>query len=122
MILNNDGIFDRDVDGCLNKIKEYCHKLENDKKILLKRLQNYNKETEIAIRNGKIEYLRTHALEILTDSEMIADKDFRHDHYERCGNGDTFEYTLTGTGLGSIIKIRCPKCGECKDITDNSKF
>lgn len=106
----------------IEKIKEEYNNLGLSYKELLKLFNNYNKDEEIIKRDKKIQDLRMHSLVTLTNKEMIDDRDFRNDHYERCGNGCTFQYTLTGTGLGTIIEIKCPKCGELKDITDSSKF
>jgi len=37
-------------------------------------------------------------------------------------SGNTYIYTLTGTGIGACIKVKCPVCGEEEDITDISSW
>ena len=39
-------------------------------------------------------------------------------HYKSCKNGSKYLYELTGTGIGTAITIKCPVCGEEKNITD----
>lgn len=39
-------------------------------------------------------------------------------HWKSCNNPSNFIYDLTGTGIGTVIKIKCPVCGEEQDITD----
>lgn len=57
----------------------------------------------------------------MSDKEMDANSKFIQKHYKTCSCGKagiTFEYGLTGTGIGTAIYIRCTKCGEREDITD----
>ena len=61
----------------------------------------------------------------MSDKEAKVARDFRQRHYEQCAlplnsksAGNTYIYELTGTGLGTCIKITCPICGQSEDITD----
>ena len=61
----------------------------------------------------------------MSDKEIEAERNFRYRHYEKCARplkdksvGNTYIYELSGTGLGTIIKITCPICGQTEDITD----
>ena len=61
----------------------------------------------------------------MSDKEIEAERNFRYRHYEKCAlplnnksAGNTYIYELTGTGLGTCIKITCPICGQSEDITD----
>ena len=72
---------------------------------------------------------RHHSLLQLSDNEVKAIKDFRDKHYKKCAEplhskaaGNTYIYELTGTGLGTCIKITCPICGETEDVTDTDSW
>ena len=58
----------------------------------------------------------------LTDKEDERINKFRNKHYKKCGNGNKYLYELTGTGIGTIIKITCPICGKQKDVTDSDSW
>jgi len=90
-----------------------------------KTLHEWNKDKEIQKLKAENDYLRRHSLLMLSDKEAKALKDFRDEHYKSCcGNGkykakgNTWIYTITGTGIGHIIKITCPECGQSADVTD----
>lgn len=38
--------------------------------------------------------------------------------YNQSYNGSRFIYDLQGTGIGTVVKIKCPICGAEEDITD----
>lgn len=38
--------------------------------------------------------------------------------YQTCKNGSHFIYDITETGIGTIVKVKCPACGVEEDITD----
>ena len=75
-------------------------------------------DEEIQQLNAEIERLRRLSLHVMSEQERDDEQAFRHAHYEKCGNGNDYEYNLIGTGIGTIIAIKCPVCGERKDITD----
>ena len=52
------------------------------------------------------------------NNEKKAERAFRDSHYKSCKNGSKYLYELTGTGIGTAITIKCPVCGEEKNITD----
>ena len=54
----------------------------------------------------------------ISDNEKKAERAFRDSHYKSCKNGSKYLYELTGTGIGTAITIKCPVCGEEKNITD----
>lgn len=85
---------------------------------MVERLKAWNRDEEIQKAHEKADYYRDHSLEMLTDKELEECKAFRYSHYESCKNNGSFLYELTGTGIGTIIKIICPVCGESKDVTD----
>ena len=58
-----------------------------------------------------------------TGKELQSMNTFIDKHYHgKCHNGNNFIYDIKGTGLGACIEIKCPKCGESEDITDEDKF
>lgn len=49
------------------------------------------------------------------------EKEHMHDRLSSKYNGGRAPYLIpTGTGIGTILKVVCPICGESKDITDSS--
>ena len=56
-------------------------------------------------------------MQVLSDKEMSQFREFKHSHYKSCGTSDVW-VLLSPTGIGTIIKLKCPKCGEEVDITD----
>ena len=44
-------------------------------------------------------------------------KEFKHSHYKSCGTSDVW-ILLSTTGIGTAIKLKCPKCLAELDITD----
>lgn len=92
-------------------------------------LSNWNKDEEIEKYRDQTRYLRSHSLCELSDKELQAKKDFMDKHWKKCAEplnnkvaGNTYIYEITGVGIGTIIKIKCPICGESKDITDTSSW
>lgn len=93
---------------------------ENER--LAKSLMEWNRDDEIQKLRNLAEWYRTHSLKILSDDELCVVNEFRKKHYHSCGNGSTYQYELTGTGVGTAVKIRCPKCGEEMDATDYTSW
>ena len=95
---------------------------------LQERLREYNKDEEIASRNDMIKRLEKNALLIMSDKETENRLKFIERHYKLHNNGkfkaigNTYIYSLTGTGLGTLITIKCPICGEEEDITDTNSW
>ena len=108
--------------------------LLKENEMLQEKLNNFNKDEEIQKAKDLVEYTRKHSLLQLSDKEVNREKAFRTKHYEKHIlkidgepmpmkiNGNTYIYELTGTGLGIIIKITCPICGESEDITDTESW
>lgn len=89
---------------------------------LREKLKSWNKDEEIEAARAEASSIRNHSLLILTDDELYSLKKFRSKHYHSCGNWSTYQYELVGTGIGTAIRVRCPKCGEEEDITDYDSF
>lgn len=106
--------FKKSVENMIDYINFCTEEVEKYKK----KLNEYNKDEEIQKLNNKILKLKEHSLFDMTDRELAEEKAFRARHYKNCKNGSTFVYELTGTGIGTCIKITCPVCKKSKDITD----
>ena len=114
-----------DFNTKLNELREMYRNLEKDYKTLSKKINGWSKDRELKKAQKEAEYARTHSLCQLSDKELIAIRKFRDKHYNECaipfhnkGKGNTYIYTLTGTGIGTIIEITCPICGATLDVTD----
>jgi hypothetical protein len=101
----------------LQEVNDYIASLETTIVNLKRELKKYDKDIEIAKRDAKIENLQKHAI-ISTDNKTRPILEgFRKKHYKKCGNGNHYIYDVTGTGLGPIIKVCCPKCKKEIDIS-----
>lgn len=78
---------------------------------------NFRKDEEIAKLEEQCRELRHYSLHVMNEEEYVEDAAFRAAHYMKCRNGSTFQYELTGTGIGTAISVICHHCGERKDIT-----
>lgn len=122
-------LIEGDFEKSLSVIKKTYESQRDTIVELRKKLREYNKDEEIVKRDQKIRYLYDHSLQQLTDVEVQRATEFRKKHYEKCcgngkykGRGSTWIYTLTGTGIGMCIEIKCPVCGESEDITDTDSW
>jgi len=116
-------VFCDDFDKTVEKLRKQYHQMEDRVKDMQSRLREFRKDAEIADANAEMDYIRRHALHIFSDKERTADTAFRRRHYEMHtphtkASGNTYIYTLTGTGIGTCVKVKCPVCGEEEDITD----
>jgi|GEM_PF-2040529 len=114
-------------DKTLDALREEYHRMEERVKESQETVREFRKDEEIAAANAERDYIRRHALHIFSDKEQEADRSFRSRHFEMHtphtrASGNTYIYTLTGTGIGACIKVKCPVCGEEEDITDISSW
>lgn len=116
------GIPEENFEKLLQSIKEEFDYVCKENKELSKMLRDWNKDDEIKKLRDLVEWHRLHSLQTLSDDEFLEIKKFRDAHYNSCGNSSTYQYELTGTGIGTIIKIRCPKCGQETDVTDYASW
>lgn len=108
----------RDFKGLLKAAQDEYDSLVELNESLRKKVAEWNKDEEIRKAVELTEYNRTHSLCQISDNEKKAERAFRDSHYKSCKNGGKYLYELTGTGIGTAIRIQCPVCGEEKDITD----
>lgn len=83
-----------------------------------KKCDKFRKDEEIQKLEEQLSEVRRYSLHLMNDEEYVSNAEFRAAHYMKCRNGSTFCYTLSSTGIGTAISIKCPVCGEEKDITD----
>ena len=107
------------------KISEQFHAMEDHVKNMQNTLAEWNKDEEIQTLQNRLKQSYRNSLCMLSDKEKDSLRAFRDKHYEMCcGNGkykskgNTWIYTISGTGIGHIIKITCPECGQTEDVTD----
>lgn len=82
-----------------------------------KKCEEFRKDKEIQELEERLSEIRRYSLHVMDEAEYVADAEFRAAHYMKCRNGSTFQYELTGTGIGTAISVICPRCGERKYIT-----
>lgn len=124
---NKDGklVEIKDIDTICKNLKDTYERLEGQVEYYRKKLEEYNKDSEIQKYKNIVDELYSRSLLFMSDKEAEAERDFRSRHYKKCAlplkskaAGNTYIYELTGTGLGTCIKITCPICGQSEDITD----
>lgn len=111
---------EKNIQQSLNSIKQAANYLMRDNKALRATLNKYNKDVEIKAKDDEIRSIQQRSISVLSPVEYERDKEFRERHYQICKNGNHFIYDLQGTGIGTVVKIRCPVCGVEEDITDTS--
>ena len=109
------------LEDTLDLLKKQIDLLQKDKEDYRKDYINAKQEVykdEVVERlNKELERYRNNSLQVLSDKEMLRFKEFKHSHYKSCGTSDVL-VLLSPTGIGTVIKLKCPKCGEEVDITD----
>lgn len=109
------------IEDTLDLLKKQIDLLQKDKDDYRKDYINAKQETykdEVVERlNKELERYRKNSLEVLSDKEMSQFKEFKHNHYKSCGTSDVW-VLLSPTGIGTAIKLKCPKCLAELDITD----
>ena len=111
---------EKNIQQSLNSIKQAANYLMRDNKALRATSNKYNKDVEIKAKDDEIRSIQQRSISVLSPVEYERDKEFRERHYQICKNGSHFIYDLQGTGIGTVVKIRCPVCGVEEDITDTS--
>ena len=101
--------------------KEYERQVE-ETEYYRKKYEEFRKDTEIQMLESEIKDIRRRSLLLMSEAEYSANRRFMNHHYEKCGNGNTFQYELHGTGVGIAIRVKCPVCGEQEDITDTDSW
>lgn len=122
MIYDNGRIIfgdpEKNIESSIVKIKESVDYLVKRNQELQKELNEYDKVAGIKAKEDEIRSIRQRAITVLSLKEYERDKAFRDRHYQLCKNGSRFIYDIQGTGIGTVVKIKCPICGVEEDITD----
>ena len=109
------------IEATLVLLKKQIDLLKKDKedyrKDYINAKQEVYKDKVVERLNKELERYRNNSLQVLSDKEMLQFKEFKHSHYKSCGTSDVW-VLLSPTGIGTAIKLKCPKCGEELDITD----
>lgn len=113
----------RGVHDALKNVGYEFDRLIEENKSLRERIAKFNEAEVIAEQKAIAEDIRKRSLLVMTEKESDAEIAFRnaHNHYRglKIGMyGSTFQYEISGAGIGTVLKIRCPVCGEERDITD----
>lgn len=101
----------------LESIKKSVDSLVLDNKALRSQIKGFNKDVAIKAKDDEIRSIYQRSIAVLSPVEYERAKTFREKHYQSFKN-NRYIYDLEGTGIGTIVKIKCPVCGEEKDITD----
>ena len=109
------------IEDTLVLLKKQIDLLQKDKEDYRKDYINAKQEVykdEVVERlNKELERYRKNSLQVLSDKEISQFREFKYSHYKTCGTSDVW-ILLSPTGIGTIIKLKCPKCKEELDITD----
>lgn len=106
--------FDKSIEAIKRAYKSVCDSRDSFRE----QLRSWDKDEEIQAARKQAEDYRRLSLCQCSEKEMTQIKEFRSRHYQSCENGSCFQYELTGTGIGTVIKIKCPKCGVEENVTD----
>ena len=117
------------VEELTDAIRQKFYDLENQNESLKNEIAVFNKDDKIQELTKEIKHTLRNSLMNMSDKEYEADRQFRTRHWamhnggksKKC-DGSTYWYELSGTGIGTCIKIKCPICGEEKDITDTDSW
>ena len=109
------------IEDTLVLLKKQIDLLQKDKedyrKDYINAKQEIYKDEVVEGLNKELERYRNNSLQVLSDKEMLQFKEFKHSHYKSCGTSDVW-VLLSPTGIGTAIKLKCPKCLAELDITD----
>ena len=109
------------IEDTLDLLKKQIDLLQKDKEDYRKDYINARDEVykdEVIERlNKELERYRENSLQVLSDKEISQFREFKYNHYKTYKTNDVLVF-LSPTGIGTVIKIKCPECGEEVDITD----
>ncbi len=108
----------KEISSHFDAIQSYINEIEAENLDLRKKLDEYNKEDEVQKKQDELNEVYDRSLVVMTDLEYERQQSFMKKHSESCKNPYNFLYELVGTGIGTVIKIKCPMCEAEEDITD----
>ena len=113
----------KDVKEILQELSDKIELMQEDHDDLVESYRKLKdekfKDEEIKRLKEELDFYQRNTLVTLSDKQREMARNFQKEHYENCETGRTsFKYTIIPTGIGNVVEIRCPKCGEILDLTD----
>ena len=113
----------KDVKKMLQELSDKIELMQEDHNDLVESYRKLKdekfKDEEIKRLKEKLDFYQRNTLVTLSDKQRENARRFQKEHYENCDTGMmSFKYTIIPTGIGNVVEIRCPKCGEILDLTD----
>lgn len=113
----------KDVKKMLQELSDKIELMQEDHDDLVESYRKLKdekfKDEEIKRLKEELDFYQRNTLVTLSDKQRENARRFQKEHYENCETGKvSFKYTIIPTGIGNVVEIRCPKCGEILDLTD----
>ena len=113
----------KDVKKMLQELSDKIELMQEDHDDLVESYRKLKdekfKDEEIKRLKEELDFYQRNTLVTLSDKQREMARNFQKEHYENCETGRmSFKYTIIPTGIGNVVEIRCPKCGEILDLTD----
>lgn len=113
----------KDVKEMLQELSDKIELMQEDHNDLVESYRKLKdekfKDEEIKRLKEELDFYQRNTLVTLSDKQRENARRFQKEHYENCETGMiSFKYTIIPTGIGNVVEIRCPKCGEILDLTD----
>lgn len=113
----------KDVKKMLQELSDKIELMQEDHNDLVESYRKLKdekfKDEEIKRLKKELDFYQRNTLVTLSDKQRENARRFQKEHYENCETGKvSFKYTIIPTGIGNVVEIRCPKCGEILDLTD----
>ena len=113
----------KDVKEILQELSDKIELMQEDHDDLVESYRKLKdekfKDEEIKRLKKELDFYQRNTLVTLSDKQRENARRFQKEHYENCETGmRSFKYTIIPTGIGNVVEIRCPKCGEILDLTD----
>ena len=113
----------KDVKKMLQELSDKIELMQEDHDDLVESYRKLKdekfKDEEIKRLKEELDFYQRNTLVTLSDKQRENARLFQKEHYENCETGMiSFKYTIIPTGIGNVVEIRCPKCGEILDLTD----
>ena len=113
----------KDIKDMLQELSDKIELMQEDHDDLVESYRKLKdekfKDEEIKRLKEELDFYQRNTLVTLSDKQRENARRFQKEHYENCDTGMmSFKYTIIPTGIGNVVEIRCPKCGEILDLTD----
>ena len=113
----------KDVKEMLQELSDKIELMQEDHDDLVESYRKLKdekfKDEEIKRLKEELDFYQRNTLVTLSDKQREMARNFQKEHYENCETGRiSFKYTIIPTGIGNVVEIKCPKCGEILDLTD----